>query len=175
MELGGWRGSRQTLDAIFIEQLKMDDYVLANYVNDAGDSANFYVSWYGSQRKGEAVHSPRACLPGGGWRILDFAQRTLQGITIDGEPLRVNRAIVGQGNQRELVYYWFQQRGRIIDNEFAVKWYLFWDAVTRHRADGAMVRLMTALPLSGSESDADRQLTEFASRIAPELPAYVPK
>jgi exosortase D (VPLPA-CTERM-specific) len=174
MELGPWHGSRQSLDAIFTDQLQMDDYVLANYVNDAGRSANFYVSWYNSQRKGEAVHSPRACLPGGGWQIREFARRTLPGITMNGEPLRVNRAIVELGNQRELVYYWFQQRGRIIDSEFAVKWYLFWDAVTRHRTDGAMVRLMTGLPPSGDESEADRQLTGFASRMAPELPHYIP-
>jgi len=175
MDLGGWRGSRQSLDSIFIDQLKMDDYVLANYVNEAGETANLYVSWYSSQRKGEAVHSPRACLPGGGWQMQDFAQRTLPGVTIDGEPLRVNRAIVEQGNQHEVVYYWFQQRGRIIDNEFTVKWYLFWDAITRHRTDGAMVRLMTTLPPSGSESEADRRLTEIASRMARELPRYVPK
>ncbi len=155
--------------------MQLDDYVLADYVNDAGGSANFYVSWYNSQRKGEAVHSPRACLPGGGWQMQQFAQRTLAGIAINGEPLRVNRAIVAQGNQRALVYYWFQQRGRVIDNEFAVKWYLFWDAVTRHRTDGAMVRLMTALPAGGNASEADRQLTEFASRVAPDLPRYIPK
>jgi EpsI family protein len=88
--------------------------------------------------------------------------------------LRVNRAIVELGNQRDLVYYWFQQRGRIIDSEFAVKWYLFWDAVTRHRTDGAMVRLITALPPSGDESEADRRLTGFTSRMAPELPHYTP-
>jgi hypothetical protein len=52
---------------------------------------------------------------------------------------------------------------------------LFWDAVTRHRTDGAMVRLMTALPLGGDVSEADRQLTEFASRVAPDLPRYIPQ
>jgi exosortase D (VPLPA-CTERM-specific) len=175
MQLGPWRGSRQSLEGIFTDALQLDDYVLANYVNDAGDSANFYVSWYNSQRKGEAVHSPRACLPGGGWQIRDFSQRTLAGVAVEGEPLRVNRALVELGNQRELVYYWFQQRGRLIDSEFSVKWYLFWDAMTRHRTDGAMVRLITALPPGGNESEADRQLTAFASQMAPELPRYIPQ
>jgi EpsI family protein len=73
-----------------------------------------------------------------------------------------------------LVYYWFQQRGRVITNEFAVKWYIFWDALTRHRTDGAMIRIIAPLPLGGSETDADRRLTEFASRVAGELPRFVP-
>jgi hypothetical protein len=51
---------------------------------------------------------------------------------------------------------------------------LFWDALTRHRTDGAMVRLITAVPSTADEADADRRLTEVASRIAPELPRYVP-
>jgi exosortase D (VPLPA-CTERM-specific) len=174
MQLGSWRGSRQSMDAIFTDQLKMDDYVLANYVNDAGATTNFYVSWYASQRKGEAVHSPRACLPGGGWQIQDLAQRTLPGVTINGQPLRVNRAIIRLGNQRQVIYYWFQQRGRVIDNEFAVKWYLFWDALTRRRTDGAMVRLITMLPTAGAEEVADGRLTELAALVAPQLDRYVP-
>jgi EpsI family protein len=132
------------------------------------------MSYYNSQRKGDAVHSPRACLPGGGWQLRDFDQRDLPNLQINGQTLRVNRTMIQLGNQRELVYYWFEQRGRIVTNEFAVKWYLFWDSVTRHRTDGALVRIITALPPGGSETAADRQLLEFASRVAPELPRYIP-
>jgi exosortase D (VPLPA-CTERM-specific) len=174
MELGRWRGIHQSLDSVYLDQLMMDDYMLADYVDGAGGSMNFYVSWYNSQRKGQAVHTPRACLPGGGWQIQDLAQRTLPGIAVNGQPLRVNRAIIQLGNQRQVIYYWFQQRGRVIDNEFAVKWYLFWDALIRHRTDGAMVRLITLLPTSGTEEAADRRLTEFATLIAPHLDRYVP-
>jgi EpsI family protein len=107
-------------------------------IGAGGNVVNLYIAYYNSQRKGEAVHSPRSCLPGGGWQMRDFGQRSeLPGVPVDGQPLRVNRTLIELGNQRELVYYWFQQRGRVIDNEFAVKWYLFWDALTRHRTDGA--------------------------------------
>jgi EpsI family protein len=88
--------------------------------------------------------------------------------------LRVNRALIELGDQRQLVYYWFQQRGRVIDNEFAVKWYLFADAVFRHRTDGAMVRLITPLPAGSSEAQADGRLTDFAKGVAPLLVQYVP-
>jgi exosortase D (VPLPA-CTERM-specific) len=173
MQVGAWRGHRQSLEGIYTDQLQLDDYALADYLND-DRVVNLYISWYNSQRKGEAVHSPRSCLPGGGWQMRDFGQRELPGVSIDGQPLRVNRAVIELGNQRQLVYYWFQQRGRVIDNEFAVKWYLFWDAITRHRTDGAMVRLVTMLPTTASEAEADRRLTDLASLIAPDLPRYVP-
>jgi EpsI family protein len=174
MQLGEWHGRRESMEAVFSDTLQLDDYLLADYADDSGRNVNLYVSYYNSQRKGEAVHSPRSCLPGGGWQVREFGQRDISNVSIDGQPLRVNRSLVELGDQRELVYYWFQQRGRVITNEFAVKWYLFWDAMTEHRTDGAMIRLITPVPSSSSESDADRRLTEFASRIAPDITRYVP-
>jgi exosortase D (VPLPA-CTERM-specific) len=174
MTLGAWSGHRESLEAIYQDTLKLDDYLLANNQDGTGASVNLYVAYYNSQRKGEAVHSPRSCLPGGGWQLRDFDQRTLSDINIDGRSLRVNRTLIELGNQRQLVYYWFQQRGRIVTNEFSVKWYLFWDALTRHRTDGALVRLIVALPPASNQAEADRRLTDLVSRIAPTLTRYVP-
>ncbi len=174
MQLGGWAGRSSSMEGVYLDALKLDDYLLADYANGGGAPVNLYIAYYNSQRKGEAVHSPRSCLPGGGWQLRDFDQRTLRGVKIDGQPLRVNRTLIELGDQRELVYYWFEQRGRVITNEFAVKWYLFWDSLTRRRTDGALVRLITTLPPGGNESDADRRLADVAARIAPTLTRYVP-
>jgi exosortase D (VPLPA-CTERM-specific) len=174
MQFAGWHGHRESLEAVYGEALQLDDYVLGDYADATGDVVNVYVAYYNSQRKGEAVHSPRSCLPGGGWQMRDFGQRDIAGVAINGQPLRVNRTLIEMGNERRLVYYWFQQRGRVIDNEFAVKWYLFWDALTRHRTDGALVRLITPLPPSASEASADRRLAEFAARISSDITRYVP-
>jgi hypothetical protein len=62
----------------------------------------------------------------------------------------------------------------VVTNEFAVKWYLFWDALTRHRTDGALVRLITPLPPSSDEIDADKRLTQLAAEVAPLITRYVP-
>ena len=174
MTLGAWSGRRDSLDGIYLNALRLDDYLLANYQDGAGAAVNVYMAYYNSQRKGEAVHSPRSCLPGGGWQLRQFDQRTLIDVKIDGRPLRVNRTLIELGDQRQLVYYWFKQRGRIVTNEFAVKWYLFWDALTRHRTDGALVRLIVNLPTTGSEAQADQRLSDLAGRIAPTLTRYVP-
>ncbi len=174
MNLGSWTGRRETMDGVYIDALKFDDYLLADYTNGNGGTVNLYMAYYNSQRKGEAVHSPRACLPGGGWQLSSFDQRVLPGVVIGSHPLRVNRTSIALGDQRELVYYWFEQRGRLITNEFVVKAYLFWDALTRHRTDGALVRLITPLPPGGSEADADRRLVEMARRIAPAITRYIP-
>ncbi len=63
----------------------------------------------------------------------------------------------------------------MITNEFAVKWYLFWDALTEHRTDGALVRIIIPLSPTTQAADADRQLLDFVSRAAPELPRFRPR
>jgi len=174
MQFGDWHGRRESLEGIYTDALKLDDYVLADYVGRSGQPVNFYVAWYNSQRKGEAVHSPRSCLPAGGWQTREFTQRNLTGVSIGGRPLRVNRAVIQMGTQRQLVYYWFQQRGRVITNEFMVKWYLFWDALTRHRTDGALVRLIVPLSATSDTDVADAELKDLVTLIAPTLTQYIP-
>jgi exosortase D (VPLPA-CTERM-specific) len=172
--LGAWTSRRETMEPVYLNELMLDDYYLADFVRGAEPPINFYVAWYDSQRAGRSVHSPRGCLPGGGWQIQSLTQRVLSGIRSGREPLRVNRVVIQLGSARELVYYWFQQRGRVLTNEYAVKWYLFWDALTRNRTDGALVRLVVALPPNGTASAADQQLTQFAVAVEGTLAPYVP-
>lgn len=172
--IGPWTGRRDTLEGIYLDALKLDDYLLSNYDDGSNWPVNLYMAYYNSQRKGEAIHSPRSCLPGGGWQLREFSTREIPGVKIGTSPLRVNRTVIELGNQRQLVYYWFQQRGRMITNEFAVKWYLFWDALTLHRTDGALVRLIINLPPTADIAGADRRLAELAGRLAPATTPFIP-
>jgi exosortase D (VPLPA-CTERM-specific) len=186
LQIGAWRGQRQALQGVYLDTLKVDDYLLADFVRartDGGAGAavfaaaapvNLYVAYYASQRTGEAAHSPRSCLPGAGWRILALAQREVIGVRSNGAPLRVNRVIVEHGPDRQLVYYWFQERGRDITNEYLVKWYLLRDALLRNRTDGALVRLITPLPENEPQAAADARLAGFAASALPALQRYLP-
>jgi exosortase D (VPLPA-CTERM-specific) len=171
LQLGGWQGVASPLDPVYRHELKLDDYLLADYREAADPPVNVWVAYYASQRKGESTHSPRSCLPGGGWEFNSLAPYQLQ---TDGGPLTVNRAVIEHGSDRALMYYWFQQRGRVLTNEYLVKWYIFQDAVARRRTDGALVRLMTPIPPGANAAEADRELTQFAGKLSAELRRYVP-
>lgn len=166
--IGEWRGRNDVLESAVLDVLKLDDYIIADYQNTDKQRVNFYVAYYGSQRSGASAHSPRSCLPGGGWRIESHTQVDL------GNGLRTNRFIIRMGESRQLVYYWFKQRGRVITNEFAVKWYMLWDALARNRSDGALVRLTTVLQPGEDAEAGDARLRAFAHEIAEPLSQYVP-
>lgn len=170
-----WEGRTERMEQHYLDALKLSDYTIVNYrENGSGDPLNFYVAWYDSQKKGQSAHSPKSCLPGGGWEMEEIGVVELSGVTVAGEPLRVNRVQIAHGESRQLVYYWFQQRGRVITNEYLVKWFMFWDALTRNRTDGALVRIIAPARPGQDMDELDRKLTAFAADVVPLLEDYVP-
>jgi exosortase D (VPLPA-CTERM-specific) len=169
-----WQGRRALMEQVYVDALKFDDYLLADFARESRQPINLYIAWYGAQAAGQSAHSPRSCIPGGGWRILSLAERQLPGAASGGRSLRVNRAVIAHGENRQLVYYWFEQRGRVVTSEYAVKWWIFWDALTRNRSDGALVRLVTRLAPQADERTADAELAEFAQALQSRLAPYVP-
>ncbi len=169
----GWMGREERLEEGVLNSLKLTDYINASYrQGSAGAPVNLYIAYYASQRKGASIHSPRACLPGGGWKIAQ-----LEEISMDHLPatqgLTLNRAVIEQKEARQLVYYWFNQRDRRIANEYIYKWYLFWDSLTINRSDGALLRLVTYVPKSEPIESADQRLQTFLTDFYPILPRYI--
>ncbi len=171
----GWTGKTGILEQIYIDILKLTDYAMIDYRGVDGGYVNFYVAQYDSQRKGSSAHSPRSCIPGGGWRITSLENRNIPGASISDIPLVVNRLFIEKGESKQLVYYWFQQRGRIITNEYLMKWYLFWDSVTKSRTDGALIRLTTVLKPGQDITIADKRLESLAKEISPVIHQFVPQ
>ena len=147
--------------------------MLANYTYPGKGAVNFYVAYYASQRKGVSPHSPQVCMPGGGWIIS-----SLDRITIDvagKKDFHVNRTVINKDNHKQVVYYWFEQRGRHIANEYYMKWYLLLDSIKINRTDGALVRVTTYLNPTEPLEKADARIQEFLEKSVPLLDTYVPK
>ncbi len=175
LQLGKWQGRNDYLGQNYLDALKLTDYAIINYAQpESGSTVNFYSAYYQAQRKGVSVHSPKGCMPGDGWQITEFGQRKFPDIKIDGNALELNRAVIQKGESKQLVYYWFQQRGRTVTNEYLVKWYLFYDALTMNRTDGALIRLVTSVGNAEDIDVADQRLQSFMKELVPKLPTYIP-
>lgn len=176
MLIDSWVGQRGAITSNEIQTLQLDDYLLAQYRSPQHERpVELYSAYYQSQRSGTTPHSPKVCLPGGGWEIAEFDRRstTLSGLA----ELHYNRSVMRKGSQQLLVYYWFQQRGRTFANEYLMKWYLFRDGLLQNRTDGSLVRLTT--PITGTSAaavaDAERRIEEFVLEAAPVLPRFIPE
>jgi EpsI family protein len=174
LELGDWTGRREIMEEKFLKELDLNDYVIVDYMNGS-KAVNFYTAYYESQRKGESIHSPETCLPGGGWEFRNAGAVTLPLKARNGEPMRVNRAFMEKGATKQLSYFWFPSRDRVLTNAWEMKWYNFWDALTRQRTDGALVRLITPVYAGEEAADADKRLVAFTKEIVPVLNEFLPK
>ncbi|MGK0442735.1 MAG: exosortase D (VPLPA-CTERM-specific) [Pseudohongiellaceae bacterium] len=171
-----WIGRENGLEDNILGELKLTDYVMANYkIKSSPIPVNLYVAYYQSQRQGAAIHSPRTCLPGGGWEFKGLDQEIIPGVThMSGQPLEVNRVIIRKDTSAQLVYYWFEQRGRNITNEYEAKWFVFWDALTQNRTDGALMRVIVPV-IDIKDMAASEQLAiKFIQDFYPLIPTYIP-
>ena len=175
VQVGEWSGARENMEQVYLDVLKFSDYIIVNYTNKENKTVNFYVAYYQDQRKGESIHSPETCLPGSGWIFRESGKATIA--LGQGNPsyMQVNRALIEKGNFRQLSYYWFPMRGRVLTHLYQIKIYNFWDALTRQRTDGALVRVITTVYPSERIEDAEKRLQGFVQNMTPVLDEYLPK
>jgi exosortase D (VPLPA-CTERM-specific) len=171
--LGEWRGRASSLDPQVEHGLGLTDYILSDYVKRDGRSVNLYVAYYANQRTGSSPHSPSVCIPGNGWQITDL-ERTQFTSNDSSVSLPLNRVVITRGSGKQLVYYWFEERGIKIANEYWSKLYLLRDALFENRTDGALVRLTTPVYSGEAESEADNRLQDFTRIVVPNLAPYLP-
>jgi EpsI family protein len=92
------------------------------------------LSYLSATRQGETIHSPETCLLGAGWEFKNAGRKSPVIDEKSGKTVtRVMGARMENAGQRQIVYYWFAQRGRINTSLSEVKIYNFWDALTRLR------------------------------------------
>jgi EpsI family protein len=156
------------------------DMLLCNYVRPPGESVNVYVGYHATQIRKEgggsrenSIHPPAHCLPGAGWDIIDNRTVRLEGMGLPGEPTRVKRLIIAKGQARQLVYYWYQSRGRVIAEDWRKILDVGLDRALRGRTDGSLVRFTVPI-LRGDEEAAERQFRELAPLVVSRLDPYVP-
>ena len=169
---GGWQGRTEALAPDIVAWLATDDYLLVDYTRPDTPGINLYSAYYATQSGGGSAHSPRTCIPGDGWAITSLSETS---VPAGNGVLKVNRAIIEREGHRQLVYYWFNERGRDLTDELQVKWYILRDGIVRKRSDGALVRVVTAVQPSESTADADRRLSAFLGVVQPRLSAYLPQ
>lgn len=135
----------------------------------AAQTFSVYVGYYESQTQGKTIHSPKNCLPGAGWEALTSRREAIH--TAAGV-VPVNRYLLQKGNERALVLYWYQGRGRVAASEYAVKWHLLRDQALRRRSDEALVRVI--VPVSGTEEEAMDLARGVARALVPSVGKALP-
>ncbi len=173
LQIGHWSGRSLELDAKVLGILRVDDYILRQYRDEQGMPFELYVGYYRSQRQGATYHSPKNCLPGAGWTFLHMGTTQIPVASAQAPPWEINQFVIQKGLDKQLVLYWYQDRGRVLKSEYWAKLYMIWDAIVRNRTDGAFVRVIAPFTEAG-EAHITRQAQAFVEKIFPLLSTYLP-
>ncbi|MEM8851851.1 MAG: VPLPA-CTERM-specific exosortase XrtD, partial [Pseudomonadota bacterium] len=171
MDLGGWTGRTTTLAPDIAEVLGATDYLDATYTTPNQPPVQLFVAWYARQGAGVGLHSPEVCLPAAGWEIASIET---QPTTIAGDTFPANHAIIVQGLQRQMVLYWFEQRGTRVAGDWEAKFSAVRDSLFTGRSDGALVRFVTPIAPDETEAEAKARLLTLAETAVPRLTPHLP-
>jgi EpsI family protein len=168
--LASWNGEERPLQQQVLQAVSVSDYTNRVYSDPAAALVQLYIGYYRSQRTGSTIHSPKNCLPGAGWDPIRSGYATIS--LWGGRTIVVNEYLIQQDQDKQLVFYWYQGRGRVIASEYSGKFWMVADAVSRNRTDGALVRLIT--PIGDSEVEARARLVSFTQVLSPYLDKFIP-
>jgi EpsI family protein len=170
LTIGPWQGHEAPpLADDVLAELGVDDYINREYLAASAGPVGVYIGYYASQRQGDTIHSPQNCLPGAGWRPVESGIASLEA---DGRSVQVNQFVIQKGLDRQLVFYWYQGRGRVVANEYRNKALLMFDAARLHRTNGGLVRLIA--PITSTADSAKTALSSFAVLVFPYLDRHLP-
>lgn len=169
-----WNSNDIPISSEVLDILGPGDFLLRDYRDQTnGATVNLFIAYFPSQRSGDAIHSPKNCLPGAGWSPVrsDRIRVTLPG----NISFPANRYVIAKGEARQLVLYSYWAHNRVVASEYWAKFYLVADSIRLHRTDGSLVRLTTTLGTRESIESGQRRLLALAEKVVPLIPEYVPR
>lgn len=153
--------------------LAADNYLLRDYHGNAnGAEVALFIAYYRSQRSGDALHSPKNCLPGAGWEPIYSGVVRISNPVVPGSSFEANHYLIEKDGVQQDVLYWYQANGRSFASEYLGKFYLAWDGITKGRTDGALIRI-TALRKPGDQQTLVTMVA-YAQELIPVLRRFLP-
>ena len=170
--VGQWQAREGVLlELDTLNALKAKDYLMRRDQDPSGLSVWLFIGYWDSQQKGAQPHSPRNCLPGGGWEPLENSRVTIS-LPQPFAPITVNWFLIQKDRDRQVVFYWYQSQGTATAGELAARIQMMKNSMMRHRTDGALVRVSS--PVYGSVEDTSARLVRYIQAMYPILGQYLP-
>jgi len=180
-QFGSWRCyEREVLDKEIVSNLMVTDYISCGFMDVPNDKfIHLYIGYHERQTrdretgKAAAIHPPEHCLPGSGWDVIDSRIVPIDVGAGAGAGGEAKRFVIAKGNERALVYFWYNSRGHVIARNWEKIIWMFLDRARYGRTDGSLVRF--TIPVRFGDIDAaEATFQEFAKSVTPLLPRFVP-
>lgn len=170
LQVNGWYGKEFGFDDAVLDKLKVSEYMSREYAKPPRQ-VGFYVGYYTAQREGAQIHSPKHCLPGGGWRSV--SERKVSERLPGFGPVHYAESVYQKGDDRQVFIYWYQLKDATVTGDYGLKLRMIVNSLLYRRNDGAFIRL--SAPVRGSVAETTATLKLFMNEVLPPLREYLPE
>jgi EpsI family protein len=170
LQVNGWSGKDFGFDEVILDKLKVSEYMSREYVKSP-HRVGLYVGYYTAQKEGAQIHSPKHCLPGGGWRSVGETTRS-ESLPGFGQ-VRYVESVYQRGEDKQVFVYWYQMKDATVTGDYGLKLRMILNSLLYRRNDGAFIRL--SAPVTGSVEDTVASLRGFMTEVLPPLRACLPE
>jgi EpsI family protein len=169
LNLKGWSGKEFQFSDVVLEKLRVSEYMSREYVNPP-HRVGLYVGFYAMQKEGAQIHSPKHCLPGGGWQNISekTGSTDVPGLGV----VNYVESVYQKGEEKEVFVYWYRMKNAYITGDYELKVRMILNSIIFRRNDAAFVRL--SAPVRGSVEDTVKVLQGFMTEVLPQLKDYLP-
>jgi len=165
LKLGDWQGKVDIVPQSTIDMLNPDQLFSATYYNPQGHRVQLFFDYFSSSVSVGGVHSPRNCLPGSGWTILDVKPRE---ININDKLFSGSRFHLRLGENKQVMDFWYVTRKGETANDFTFKLYTMICSLKLQPTDVAFIRF-AAFDNAGSLQALD----DFEKTFTPVIYRYL--
>ena len=154
-----------------IKNAGMDSYLMRHFRDESGYTLGLYIGYYQIQTEGHIIHSPKHCLPGSGWNPVKSGNHLFETHNNNSSSYSINQWLMQKADEKQLVHFWYQGRGRIVANEYVDRALMTLDSIFKKRTDGALIRITG--PGGNLEHDIKKQ-EEFITALLKIVDDYIP-
>lgn len=170
LEINGWNAVVFPVGDATAAVLQATEILLRGYTDSSGNYVGLYVAYFHDQKYGSQIHSPRHCLPGGGWVLTGLEHVPFN---LGERNITVNRMSITKRSRVDQMFYWFHTRSGDLASEYSLKFDLVRNSLLLSPTDAAIIRLTVA---QGDKSPAEcqRLAERFMQTILPEVRKALP-
>ncbi len=168
-QMGPWYSARDTtFDEGTLRILRPTDYMMRTYMDKKGVPVTLYIGYHDGSPLAGPIHSPKNCLPGGGWEFRSTEEIPM---TAGDNSINVVRAVLAKDGNESIFYYWYQVRGKVITSDLDMKIAEFVGTVVDKRKDAAFVRINLTAP---SKEQEVKIMQDFFENAYPVIKNHLP-
>jgi EpsI family protein len=163
---GDWVGRQEVIAPFVMDLLSPKAIFSATYTNSQGIQVHLLFDYFITAGSFGGPHSPRNCLPGSGWVILNQQERM---IDIGSREVSAGRLQLRLDETRQVMDFWYVTNYGETGSDYMFKFYSMIGSLSLKPAEVAFVRLIC------TDSPAGRAaLEEFEALFVPEIYGFLP-